>query len=330
MRFVPYEQLGTEPNIIVDGSASPSTVLALSHWPKSGTPAELKRDTSAEIAFAYLDSPQFHVSANAVSNNHFDEDGLVGIFALIEPDTAAKYRELLIDVATAGDFGKYRRRDAARIDFVLSAYADPDTSPLAKNIFEAPYAEMAAQLYANLLPQLPRLLTDVADFRPFWQDDDDRLTLSEQLIEKGEITIQAVPDLDLAIVEVPESLARRTVHRFTQRRLAECHPFAIHNRTNCSRVLTIQGERVEFQYRYESWVQFMSRRPPSRVDLKQLAVELNDKETSGGRWVFEGVDRITPRLYLEGTSKTSIAPATIQTLLERHLSVGQAAWMPYD
>jgi hypothetical protein len=27
----------------------------------------------------YLDSPRFHVEADAVSNNHFDEDGLVGI-----------------------------------------------------------------------------------------------------------------------------------------------------------------------------------------------------------------------------------------------------------
>ena len=88
MQFLPYEQLSAIPNIIVDGAARDSTVLTLSHWPHSPTPRELQRDTSAEIAFAYLDAPQFHVSAEAVSNNHFDEDGLIGIFTLVNPSVA--------------------------------------------------------------------------------------------------------------------------------------------------------------------------------------------------------------------------------------------------
>src|SRR3954469_1961894 len=104
MRYLPYQELSpSSPNIIVDGAAGPGTVLTLSHWPKSGTPAQLKRDTSAEIAFAYLDSPSFQVTAEIVSNNHFDEDGLIGMYALIDTANARKQRELLIDVASAGD-----------------------------------------------------------------------------------------------------------------------------------------------------------------------------------------------------------------------------------
>src|SRR5665213_4248726 len=101
-RFVPYTQLDSSPNIIVDGAGTTGTVLTLSHWPKSGTPANLKRDTSTEIVFAYLDSPDLYVNAGAVSNNHFDEDGLVGIFALTDISTADKYRDLLMDAASAG------------------------------------------------------------------------------------------------------------------------------------------------------------------------------------------------------------------------------------
>ncbi|MDP7452920.1 MAG: hypothetical protein QGE95_11700, partial [Arenicellales bacterium] len=86
--FVPYEALGESPNIIVDGAPNDFTVLTLSHWPKSGTPIELKRDTSAEIAFAYLDTPTFHRNVDVISNNHFDEDGLVGLFTLLDPQLA--------------------------------------------------------------------------------------------------------------------------------------------------------------------------------------------------------------------------------------------------
>jgi hypothetical protein len=77
-------------------------------------------------------------------------------------------------------------------------------------------------------------------------------------------------------------------------------------------------------------VQLASRRPPSRVDLKDLARELNLEETSEGRWVFDGVDRITPRLHLEESETTSLSPDIIRRRLEQHLLTGAPAWNPYD
>jgi hypothetical protein len=329
-RFVPYNQLDGSPNIIVDGAATTGTVLTLSHWPKSGTPRDLKRDTSAEIVFAYLDSPDFHVNADLVSNDHFDEDGLVGMFALTTPSMAERHRELLVDVANAGDFGVYKRRDAARIVFTISAYADSKASPLPKELFGMPYPQMAGRLYEHLLKMFPRLLTDLSDYKHVWEAEDSHLTATEELIENGDITIEERPDIDLAVIHGPENLPTTVVHRFTQTRLAEYHPFALHNQTNCSRLLIICGQHVEFQYRYESWVQMASRRPPARVDLKNLAADLNQDETSEGRWVFDGVERITPRLHLEGSQATSLPPATVRQRLEQYLSMGLPAWNPYD
>jgi hypothetical protein len=330
MKFIPYDLAASVPNVIVDGAATQNTVLALSHWPKSGTPVELKRDTSAEIAFAYLDSPQFHVQVEAVSNNHFDEDGLVGIFALLEPETAERHRALLVDAAQAGDFGFFTRRDAARIAFTLSAFADAETSPLPKRIFNLPYAHLASELYVELLKVLPQLPARLKDFQPFWEREDAELTASETFLDKGPITIEERPELDLAIVRIPESIVSRRVHRFTQPRQAECHPFAIHNRTERSRLLLLQSNRAEFQYRYEGWVQMVSRKPAPRVDLSRLANELNEEERTEGRWVFDGVDRITPKLRLEGGSATSIPPDSILDRIEYHLRIGAPAWDPYD
>ena len=64
---------------------------------------------------------------------------------------AQRHRDLLVDVAQAGDFGVFERRHAARIAFVLSAYADPELSPLPAPLFTRPYADVAGELYVQLL-----------------------------------------------------------------------------------------------------------------------------------------------------------------------------------
>ena len=330
MRFLPYDHIDSFPNVIVDGARAKHTVLTLSHWPKSGTPIELKADTSAEIVFNYLDAPQFRVKADVVSNNHFDEDGLVGIFAMLTPAMAEHHRDLLVGVARAGDFGVFSDRRAAQIVFTLSAYVDADTSPLPSNLFMQPYAARAGELYVRLLDILPGLLANLNEYRPLWEAEDEKLSASEDLIEQGLVTIEERPDLELAVVRMPEDLAARRVHRFTQQRLAVCHPFALHNKTRCTRLLILQGRRVELQYRYEGWVQMTSRRPALRVDLSELASELNQEEDAGGRWVFDGVDQITPRLHLEGCAETLIPVEAIVKRVEHHLRTGRPAWNPYD
>lgn len=330
MRFLPYDQIDSVPNVIVDGARTKHTILTLSHWPKSGTPVELKADTSAEIVFTYLDSSQFHVHADVVSNNHFDEDGLVGIFTMLTPAEAERHRDLLIDVARAGDFGTFSDRRAARIVFTLSAYADADTSPLPSSLFTCPYAERAGELYVRLLDILPRLLTNLHDYRPLWESEDEKLSASEELIDQGIVTIEELPELELAVIRMPQDLVPRRVHRFTQQRLAGCHPFALHNRTRCTRLLVLQGRQVELQYRYEGWVQMISMRPLPRVDLSDLANELNQDEDAVGRWVFDGVDQITPRLHFEGSAGTSIPVEDIVKRVEHHLRTGRPAWNPYD
>jgi hypothetical protein len=235
-----------------------------------------------------------------------------------------------LDTASAGDFGVFQRRDAARIAFTISAYADPDTSPLPAKLFARTYLEMAGELYSQLLELMPNLLENPGAYKKHWETEDQKLAASEDLIAQGRITIEEKPALDLAIASIPDDLVPEPVHRFTQKRLAECHLFTLHSRTPCTRLLIVQGQHIEFQYRYESWVQLASRRPLPRVDLKALASELNQEETSGGHWVFDGVEGITPRLHLEGSANTSLPLVTVQGRLEEHLSAGLPAWNPYD
>jgi Family of unknown function (DUF6687) len=329
MRFVSYSET-MPPNVVVDGSPNRYTQITLSHWPKSHTPPELKADTSAEIVFRYLDNPSFHSDIEVVTNNHFDQDGLAGVFTLTDPQTAQRYRNLLIDVASAGDFGVYRSRDAARIAFAVSSLSESETSPFPQEIFSLPYPRLCGELYVRVLELFPNLLTNLESFRSLWEAEDAKLAESEALVKQGAVRIQEHPDLDLAVVWIPEYAKPARVHRFTKPERAECHPFAIHRATPCTRLLLIQGRHVEFQYRYESWVQFQSRKPARRVDLAPLAAALKERESSGGIWKCDGVDAITPRLYLDAAANTSIAAEVILDEVQKHLRAAPAAWDPYD
>ena len=110
---------------------------------------------------------------------------------------------------------------------------------------------------------------------------------------------------------------------------AVCHPFAIHNRTQRNRLLLVQGQAMEFQYRYESWVQFASRRPLPRADLSDFCARI-DAEEEAGRWVFDGVDDITPRLHMEGACASSIPADRFIRDLCAFLKDAPPAWDPYD
>ena len=329
MRFVPYPDLDGVPNVVVDGSATEGTVLTLSHWPGSRVPESLRADLSAEIAVKYLEQPAMHVAADVVSNNHFDEDGLMGVFALVAPDATGAHRDLLIDVARAGDFGWSRTRDAARISFAISTLVDPDVSPLDHVIFEGDYPQIAAHLYRELLPRVPQLLEDVDGARVLWTDEDAHLTASDDAFDQGRATLTERPDLDLAIVHVPDDAVDRAVHRFTQPRASGLHPMAVHNRTQMTRVAYVSGRRYEVQLRYETWVQLVSRTPLPRPDLSLLAKRLDEHETSGGSWQFDGVGAITPALTLHGAEESSITPDEFLLELCSFLADAAPAWDPW-
>ena len=212
-KYVPYYELGDRPNIVVDGQAQGATVLTLSHWPWNITPPSLQRDTSTEIVFAYLDNPKYHQNIPLVSNSHFDEDGLLSMFAVTQPEQALQYRKLMVATSRAGDFAIYTDPEAARLSFVLAAYADPETSPLPGEIFARGPKEQVAGLYQHMLMELPKLLSDVAASREYWQAEYDHLRQSEADIESGIVTINELPVHDLDIINVPDHFPLQVVRR---------------------------------------------------------------------------------------------------------------------
>jgi len=290
----------------------------------------LKRDTSTETVFAYLDADDQHEHIGIVSNNHFDEDGLFSMFALCDPELALKYRGMLEAAAHAGDFGTTTDRDALRLFFVVEAFADAKVSPLPDEMFSQCEPRLTADLYTHMLQRLPGLLEGLDGCSTYWGDDEAFLETSEALFAATKVSIEEIPPVDLAIIRVPDNLPQHSFRRYTGSEQSAVHPFSVHRRTRCNRLLWLQGKRYVFNVRYESWVQLVSRRPALRVEMNHLVERLNSLESAHGIWVSEPVTDVCPRVYLDGAAESSIGRQAVIDEIVNHLRDAPVAWDPYD
>lgn len=308
LKYRPYHLLVTDkaPHVVVDGAAQEGTVLTLSHWPGSATPAAYRADLSAEMAFKFIEDPE-DLTCSLATNNHFDEDGLVSLFALTCPQAALELKDSLIDVASAGDFGVFKDRDMARVSFVVNAWTQAETSPLNNQVFAKSYDEIASILYEELLPRLPRIISRIDSFYDYWREEDDFLSATEAAYEAGKIELEEVPERDLLIVRIESGLPPRgkleRAASFVSRVL---HPLFLHNKSDRMRILVIKGRRMEFYYRYETWVEYVSRKLAPRICLSALSVHLNTIEGRRGLWQFNGTDEIIARLSLKDGMDTTL------------------------
>lgn len=304
-RFLPFDELHGTQHVIVDGAATDGTVTTLSHWPGTTCPPGTEADLSTQMAFLAVHA-DLDLGAGIVSTNHFDQDGLAGILALVDPPAALEREHRLVDIASAGDFGVFEDRDSARISMALAAFADPARSPIAPRLVGS-YDRQCAALFEELLPRLPELCDHPDRYRELWEDEDRLLADDESLIEGGSIRIEEVPGLDLAILR-GERTASGRAHRFAADLVDGVHPMAVNNETRCLTVVDMTGPAPRLTYRYEGWVQLRSRRPRPRVDLAAAADELTSMEPGGAAWTFDGVHALVPSLHLVGAEASDIAP----------------------
>ncbi len=314
MQYVSYgPELTGVPNVIVDGLANAATVLALSHWPRSSTPEELKADTSAEIVLNYLRSPDAEAlrgDAEAVSNNHFDIDGLMGLWALLNPEEALEHAELLVAIAECGDFERWSGEHAAKAVCALHGLESMASSPLHEGLAAiTDQGERTAYLYKETLPLVPAVLRDVDSLQEFWHDEYERIAAGRRLFEAGRAGMKELPKVDLAVFTLPENV----------------HPIAVNERTQCSRVVLVIDEfRYLMWYRYETWVEYQSREMPPRVDLELFADFLQTFEGNPGYWKADDVSSFVPLLRLqdedEDMASSSITTGLFVNLLAQFLN----------
>ena len=323
LEFVPMDEVGDRPNVMADGAALSSTVLTLSHWPGSSTPPPLRHDLSAGMAFRYLRSRRRWPQAEAVTSDHFDQDGLVTVAALTAPGAALADEDTLLAVAEAGDFVRGRDRRAARVSFALASLAERWERSDGRN------PALAGGLHREALALLPDLVAGTDRYVEMWKEEDDFLGASEDAVQSGSVSLSDVPEVDLLVVSVEGAApAPGSAAQFSRRRPAPVHPMAVHNRSDRTRVLVAAPPYYELYFRYETWVQLVSRRAPARVDLTDLAGELTALEPAGHGWTFTGAGATVARLGpADGAS--DLSPEVVRRLVTGALARGRPAWDPY-
>ncbi len=290
MIFAYYDESFEDGSFVcVDGVVEKG--LNLSHWPGNRTPAHLKADTSTEMALKLARDPgrtKWLRDVSIVTNNHFDTDGLLSVYAVMRPDEAVAHESVLIQAARAGDFGEFTTPEAFKFDAVATAFEDEERSPIAAEIRGLPDKARYQRVYEQLLGHMPDLLYEAPQYKSLWTDAFASLMRSMMRI-RDVARIREHEPSRLTVIETDEPLDQ--IARF--------------NAARHHRVLTAtrSGDSWIYEMNFQIFSWFDTVTPPrgTRTDLGKLADELNRSEPpDGGRWTYSGNDSLDARLCRAG------------------------------
>jgi hypothetical protein len=310
MRFVYHHDRLPEPFLCVDGVVERG--LNLSHWPGNRTPAHLRADTTTEMALLLARDEgraAWLRGIEVVTNNHFDTDGLLSVFAVLRPEEALRHETALVLAARTGDFGDFTTPAAFKLDAVVTAFDDDRRSPIAAEIRGLHETERRQRVYERLLGMLPGLLEDAARYKEIWSGP--FASLMRSLMRLRDVArVREHEAARLSVIEADEPLDEMA--RFN---VARHHRVLTATRADDAIVF-------EMAFRIVSW--FETKTPPrgGRFDLGGVADQLDRLEgDSSGRWTYTGNDSLDARLYRaapDGAPLPSRLPLrTVEDLLVR-------------
>ena len=304
MRFQFYsEALDDVPKLSVDGTVDNS--IHFSHWQGNTTPTEVKADTSTEIALNLVASPNraaLTQGIDLVVNNHFDTDGVLSCWTVLNGERALAYRDLLISAAEAGDFSEHTSDDGVKVSIAIQG-AD-QASP--NNIPGSPLAGMMAgrmfdddeRAYKFVLPEVERLLSDVNAYEPLWRDGWNEVAAALESFASGDSRVIENDASRISLVTLKPGLAS---------------PFAAiskHARGEMFLIATPAsgGWLYRLDYPYYSWADTVVRPRIARRDLTSALATLNDKEGSArGHWKTDNREMTAAVKFLDADGTFAVS-----------------------
>jgi hypothetical protein len=291
-QFVPFSTLRRQPTIVVDSTAN-GAALVLAHWRGAPTPAALRDDTSAGSVLRALQLPQAAgLEAKAVTANHFDVDGFVGVWSLLNAELARRHEPLLRLTAVLGDFREWDWHDPlADHALKLVCWLNAKEKELFYPPFGAPVLrrredEASVEKFEWFLPRFASVLLNPESGRAAWEPEYTRVQQAVTSMQSAHTQLTRYPEIGLVVVRTPEPLPY----------------YALFGPTRGSDIVLsmYQGQRYELEYKYTTWVDLESRPTLPRLPLDQLAEQLNGQEKSPRRWTFDGITDTGPLLRLSG------------------------------
>jgi hypothetical protein len=336
MRFEFYHSgLDNVPKLSLDGTVGNS--IHFSHWQGNETPVEVKADTSTEIALNVVTSPNRDALTQGielVTNNHFDTDGVLSVWTIINGERALELRNELIPAAEAGDFSEFTTEHAVRASIAIQGSDQPVTagdsgSPLANQLAGGPVDD-DARAYELVLPQVERLLTRTDEYEDLWRGPWQQIETSIESFERGASTVEEFSDARLSLITVARDVFASS--GFDPARHAA--PFTAISRYAKGQLFLIaipyqNGWAYRIDYPYYSWAETIVRPHIERRDFKSLMSRLNERESSGsGKWIVD-TSELSSAVKFAGSdgklSASKLQPDQVATAIRRELAASAAA-----
>ncbi|MEN3326563.1 MAG: hypothetical protein V7638_1370 [Acidobacteriota bacterium] len=323
MRFEFYtDALENTPKLSVDGTVPNS--VHFSHWEGNETRAELKADTSTEIALNLVASPRrdvFTQGIDLVVNNHFDCDGVLSCWTVLIGERALEYRDLLIAAAEAGDFSEHSSDDGVRVSIAIqgaeqSSPNNDDGSPLAQMLAGREMAsrivENDALAYELVFPEVERLLTNVNGYEPLWREGWKSVAEAIESFERGRSQVREYIDSRISLVTLAPEIFNGGGFSPTR----HSAPFTAISKFARGEMFLIAipasgGWFYRLDYPYYSWAETVVRPQIVHRDLAAALRSLNEREASSdGSWERDNREMTSAVKFLDRTG--ALTPSRLE------------------
>ncbi|QCK13473.1 DUF6687 family protein [Mangrovivirga cuniculi] len=284
MKFVPFHNI-PEPEKCLAVDCTHRKALPLSHWRGSSSPEDLHDDTSAAICLNAIETGLTQ-EYKYVTNNHFDIDGFLGVWSVIEPELAIKNKQLIRQAALIGDFRELPDLTDPINDKALKLVCL--INKIEKDHFYAPFeaqdqedkeSSACIEKYEYFLPRLKSYLNDINKYADYWKEEYDSVLDGLTNITSNDYD----ESIRLTVIH-----AEKPIHYYSLFKETE----------NSDMVLSVYPEnRFELEYKYTTWVD-TNRLSYPRVDLTPLSEKLNALEKNPGIWAGDKITDTGPILRL--------------------------------
>ena len=294
MQFIPFNQIKEHQQVVAVDSFHPQA-LALSHWKGAPKPAGVPAgDTSTDWVLNTLRyKPELLKGYPYATNNHFDIDGFLGIWALQNPELALTHETTLRHMALIGDFRElyfdgeldtlalklccWLNKEEERFYLPFASY-----NPKSESFKGKSEAAWCVDKYLHFLPRFAQMLKKPEACKALWQPEYEKVMQDMHLIEEKGKRLE-FKNIRLQLVKSPEPV----------------HYYALFAQSaKADAVLSMYSHnRYELEYKYTGWVD-TERRVYPRLNLKVLAEQLNSLEKSPYTWQAEGITDTGPILRL--------------------------------
>ncbi|HKO99779.1 MAG TPA: DUF6687 family protein [Pyrinomonadaceae bacterium] len=331
MRFEFYHPgLDDTPKLSVDGTVDNS--LHFSHWHGNETPVELKADTSTEIALKLMASPRradFTSGIELVTNNHFDTDGVLSVWTVLNGERALELRDRLIPAAEAGDFSEINSEAGVKASIVIQGSDQPvpgesSISPLASHI-AGTNVEDEASSYELVLPEVEGVLTKTNEYEHLWSEPWKKLETALDSFARGASTVNEFRDANLSLVNLAPGVFGPTgfdpaLHSAPATAISQ----HAHGRLFLITTPYQRGWSYRIDYPYYSWAETVVRPRIPRHDFSDLLLRLNQAEGhTENRWKSDSSELASAIKFVSSDTRLAasrLPPDDVANLIRQELA----------